>query len=218
MIIWCWSGIWGTGGNQISRTCIHDFAYIYVLCDSALQHLSALNSSDAWNHITSYPWLLSGLAVQCTYFVVWRSFLLQKAPPLSGNQYCKANSISHPICFHFYRGICTCSQFFRIRWFVQYVHEETRSQKSFCLPASNFAGKLSQKTWTKKSKKYSLTLLKHYKYMEFAKTRKQKVTWMCYKFQKGMKNTNTMKWYEISHNKWSWKVNWGKFDIKDCIL
>ena len=91
----------------------------------------------------------------------------------------------------------TC--FYRIRWFVQYVHEETRSQKSFCLPASNFAGKLSQKTWTKKSKKYSLTLLEHYIYMEFATTRKQKVAWMCYKFQNEMKNTNTMKWYEISH-------------------
>ena len=97
-------------------------------------------------------------------------------------------------------GIKTCSHvFFRLRWFVQYVHEETRSQKSFCLPASNFAGKLSQKTWTKKSKKYSLTLLEHYIYMEFATTRKQKVTWMCYKFQNEMKNTNTMKWYEISH-------------------
>ena len=75
-------------------------------------------------------------------------------------------SISSPICFHFYRGIWSCSHVsFRIRWY-QYVHEETRtrSQKSFCLPASNFAGKLSQKTWTKKSKKYSLTLLEHYIY------------------------------------------------------
>ena len=44
----------------------------------------------------------------------------------------------------------------------------------------------------------SLTLLEHYIYM-LANSRKQKVTWMCYKFQNEMKNTNTMKWFEISN-------------------
>ena len=145
-----------------------------------LQHLSS-----AWNHITSYSWLLSGLAVQWTYFVVWRSFLLQKVPPKVAINTARwiASVILSVFVLHRNLNLLIC--FFRIRWFVQYVHEETRtrSQKSFCLPASNFAGKLSQKTWTKKSKKYSLTLLEHYIYMEFAKTRKQKVAWMCYKFQ-----------------------------------
>ena len=174
-----------------------------------LQHLSG-----AWNHITSYPWLLSGLAVQWTYFVVWRSFLLQKVPPKVAINTARWIASVILSVFVLQRNLNLLICCFRIRWFVQYVHEETRSQKSFCLPASNFAGKLSQKTWTKKSKKYSLTLLEHYKYMEFAKTCKQKVTWMCYKFQNEMKNTNAMKWYEISPNKWSW----GKFDIKNAAF
>ena len=53
--------------------------------------------------------------------------------------------------------------------------------------------------------------------MEFATTRKQKVTWMCYKFQNEMKNTNTMKWYEISPNKWSWKSTWGSLTSKTAF-
>ena len=137
------------------------------------------------------------------------------------------DSISHPICFHFYRGICTCSQFFRIRWFVQYVHEETRSQKSFCLPASNFAGKLSQKTWTKKSKKYSLTLLKHYIYMEFATTRKHcllnkrwhecvtnfkmkwkiQIQWNDLKYQMKLKSQLGEVWHQRLHFVMKWEYN-----------
>ena len=130
------------------------------------------------------------ICFSCTYFVVWQSFLLQKVA--INTAYCEYHQSSYLFSF-LQRNLNLLTHFFRMRWFVQYVHEETRSQKSFCLPASNFARKLSQKTWTKKSKKYSLTLLEHYIYMEFATTRKQKVTWMCYKFQNEMKNTNTMK-------------------------
>ena len=103
MIIWCWSGIWGTWGNQIVRTWIHDFAYIYVLYDSALQHLSALNSSDAWNHITSYPWLLYVLAVHTLLF--GKAFYCRKWQSILHT----VHIISHPICFPFYRRIWTCS-------------------------------------------------------------------------------------------------------------